>query len=72
MNMSVEDKKFWYGRGICLDSEPDGEDWDFSNISIDGQSINMDKCKITQRFIETNETICITKRLKAYESIQMS
>jgi len=51
----------YYSNGICFEGNED-----FENIQVGNQFVNLTKCKQTKKYLVTNETICIVKKLVNY------
>lgn len=62
LKLSNKQNNTLYSAGnICFEGNED-----FDIIGIDGQTVDMKICISTPKIIETNETICVAKRLRNY------
>ncbi len=55
----------YYSNEICFEGNEE-----FESIQIGNQTINLTKCRQTEKYLITNETICIIKKLVNYGQYQ--
>lgn len=55
----------YFGGKICFDVN-ENKNWDFSQLQIGNNQVNLSKCESTRKTIELNESICILKKRKGW------